>query len=63
VKICGGIPPVCKNLFLEFLQPREPVVGLSQGFSVYPHEHLLLITYFDKPLTDLLLIFSSEKHD
>jgi len=40
-----GIRPVGKNLYLEFLKSREPVVGLSQGFSIFLHEHLLLVTY------------------
>jgi len=38
------------NFFLT--REREPVVGLSQVFSIFPHEHLLLITYFEKPLID-----------
>jgi len=48
---------------LEFLKSREQVVSLSQGFSIFPHEHLLVIIYFDKPLIDLLLTFNSEKQD
>jgi len=29
----------------------------------FPHEHLLLITYFGKPIIDLLPTFKSEKQD
>jgi len=50
-----GIRPVRKSLLLEFLQSREPVVGLGQEFSIFPHEHLSLVTYFGKLLIDLLL--------
>jgi len=37
------------------------VVGLSQGFSIFPHEHLLLVIDFSKPLIDLLLTSNCEK--
>ena len=57
------IRPARRNLFLEFLLSREQVVGFSQGFSIFPHERLLLITYFGKPLIGLLLTFSNETQD
>jgi len=61
--ISDGIRPVGKNLFSKFVLSREPVIGLNQGFSILPHEHLQPITYFGKPLIDLLLTFNSEKQD
>jgi len=51
-KPSDGIWLVRKYLFLEFLQSQEPVVCLSQGSSILSQEHLLLITYFAKPLID-----------
>jgi len=35
VTFSDGIRPVHKSLFLEFLYSREPVVGLSQKFSIF----------------------------
>ena len=58
-----GFNPIRMILFLEFLQSREPVVGLGQGFSTFPHEHLSLTIYFGKSLKDLLPTFNSEKQD
>jgi len=42
------------------LIPIKPVENLLELLIV---EHLLLITYFGKPLIDLTLTFSSEKQD
>jgi len=55
--LSDGIRPVRKNLFLEFLQSREPVVGLCQELSIFPCENLLLMTDFDKPLIDLFCYY------
>jgi len=42
------------------LIPIKPIENLLELLIV---EHLLLITYFGKPLIDLTLTFSSEKQD
>jgi len=38
-------------------------VDLSHGFSVFPDEHRLRITYFGKLLIDRYLTVNSEKQD
>jgi len=52
---------------------QEPVIGISlilrtscwlnQGFSIFPHEHILLTTNFGKPHINLVFTFSSEIQD
>jgi len=51
-----GFDRFAKTCSWNFFNPQERVVGLSQGFSILPHEHLSFITYFRKPLIDLLLL-------
>jgi len=58
-----GFDRFARTCSWNFFNPENRLFAQVRGSQFYPMNTFLLITYFGKPLTDLLLTFNSEKQD